>query len=89
MANEFKVYLVNDKECFVVSRDNGRKVKKDLAFSQSLLELLYLDINANSDLFGQMGRDLRKLYETKDEAFSMSVKKSLDKLAMLHIYFEF
>ena len=89
MANEFKVHLVNDRECFVVSRDNGREAKKDLAFSQSLLELLYLDINANSDLFDQMGRDLRKLYETSDESFSLSVKKSLDKLAKLHIYFEF
>jgi len=88
MAYTFQVYLDGDRECFVYD-ENNRKRKKDFAFSQSLLDLLYLDIWAYGDLFEKMGKDLRELYSGKDEGLAASIKDSLDDLAELHIYFEF
>lgn len=88
MAYTFQVYLAGDRECFVYD-ENNRKRKKDFAFSQSLLDLLYLDIWTYSDLFEKMGKDLRELYSAKDEKLAASIKHILDDAANLHIYFEF
>ena len=88
MAYAFQVYLAGDKEYFVYD-ENNRKRKIDFAFSQSLLDLLYLDIWAHGDLFEKMGKDLRELYSAKDEKLAASIKNTLDDVAELHIYFEF
>jgi hypothetical protein len=44
MERKFKVYLLGDREYFEYTDTIGQKIKKDLAFMQSLLDLLYLDI---------------------------------------------
>lgn len=88
MSYSFQVYLDGDREFFVYD-ENNRKTKKDLAFSQSLLDLLYLDIWAYGDLFEKMGKDLRELYSVKDEKLADCIKHTLDDIAKLHIYFEF
>lgn len=88
MAYTFQVYLAGDREYFVYD-ENNRKRKIDFAFSQSLLDLLYLDIWAHGDLFEKMGKDLRELYSSKDEKLAASIKNTLDDFAELHIYFEF
>jgi len=88
MAYTFQAYRVGDRECFVYD-ENNRERKMDFAFSQSLLDLLYLDIWAHGELFEKMGRDLRELLSTKNETFATSIKNSLDCAAKLHIYFEF
>ena len=88
MAYTFQAYRAGDRECFIYD-ENNRKRKMDFAFSQSLMDLLYLDIWAHGDLFEKMGKDLRELYSTKNESFTVSIKNSLDYAAKLHIYFEF
>ena len=89
MECRFKVYLLDDREYFEYMQGDGRAIKKDFAFSQSLLDLLYLDIWSNEELFEKIGADLRRLYETRDGALAEEIKKALDALAKKHIYFEF
>lgn len=87
MAYSFKVYISGEKEYFEYG--NGQKtIKKGFAFSQSLMDLLYLDIMSYSNLFEKMGADLRQLYSEKDARLADEVRKGLDTVAKKHIYFE-
>lgn len=87
MAYSFKVYISGEKEYF--EYENGQKtIKKGFAFSQSLMDLLYLDIMSYSNLFEKMGTDLRQLYSEKDARFADEIRKGLDTVAKKHIYFE-
>jgi hypothetical protein len=87
MAYSFKVYISGEKEYFEYG--NGQKtIKKGFAFSQSLMDLLYLDIMSYSNLFEKMGADLRKLYSEKDAQLADEIRKGLDTVAKKHIYFE-
>jgi len=87
MAYSFKVYISEEKEFFEYG--NGQKtIKKGLAFSQSLMDLLYLDIWSYGDLFEKVGTAVCKLYETKDGQFADEIRKGLDALAKQHVYFE-
>jgi hypothetical protein len=88
MAYSFKVYISDGKEYF--EYDNGQKTtKKSFVFSQSLMDLLYLDIWFYGDLFEKMGKSVRSLYSSRDSQWSDETKKGLDILARQHIYFEF
>ena len=87
MEYSFKVYISGEKEYFEYG--NGQKtIKKGFAFSQSLMDLLYLDIMSYSNLFEKMGTDLRQLYSEKDTRLADEVRKGLDTIAKKHIYFE-
>lgn len=88
MAYCFKVYISDRKEYFEYG-DGQKTTKKSFAFSQSLMDLLYLDIWSYGDLFEKMGTAVRKLYETKDIKWSDEIKKGLDILAKQHTYLEF
>lgn len=88
MAYSFIVYISDGKEYF--EYDNGQKTtKKSFVFSQSLMDLLYLDIWFYGDLFEKMGKSVRSLYSSRDSQWSDEIKKGLDILARQHIYFEF
>lgn len=88
MAYSFKVYISDGKEYFEYG--NGQKTtKKSFAFSQSLLDMMYLDIWSYGDLFERMGKALYSLYSGKDPKLVMEIKDILDTLSKVHVYFEF
>ena len=87
MAYSFKVYISGEKEYFEYGNEQ-KTIKKGFAFSQSLMDLLYLDIMSYSNLFEKMGTDLRQLYSEKDARFADEIRKGLDTVAKKHIYFE-
>jgi hypothetical protein len=93
---DYKVFLSpNGKECFrykfAENPDELHKkavTKKDFDFTQSLLDFLYLDISKHEDLFASVAADAKALLETQDEKYIPKIKKAMDKIAGLHIYFE-
>ncbi|MCX7747219.1 MAG: DUF6076 domain-containing protein [Clostridia bacterium] len=87
MTYSFKVYISDGKEFFEYGIGQ-ETTRKSFAFSQSLMDLLYLDIWSYGDVFDKMGTAVRKLYETKDDRWADEIKKGLDTLAEQHIYFE-
>lgn len=88
MAYSFKVYISDGKEYFEYG--NGQKItKKSFAFSQSLMDILYLDIWSYSELFERIGEALYSLYSGKDPKLVEEIKDDLDTLSKVHVYFEF
>ena len=88
MKYTFKVYISDGKENFEYG--NGEESQKiSLPFSQSLLDLLYLDIWSYGTIFEDMGNAIRKLYQTKDEEWAEKINRELSAIRKEHIYFEF
>lgn len=87
MAYNFKIYISGGKEFFEYG-DELKTRKKGFAFSQSLMDLLYLDIWSYESLFEKMGADLRQLYSEKDARLADEIRAGLDTVAKKHIYFE-
>jgi len=88
MEREFKIYLLGDREYFEYTDANGQKIKKDLAFTQSLLDLLYLDIWPYLDLTGKIGDNIQELRESRKYETSCEIENGLEELAKSHFYFE-
>jgi len=88
MEREFKIYLLGDREYFEYTDANGQKIKKNLAFMQSLLDLLYLDIWSYSELTGKIGDAIQELRESRKYESSCEIKNGLEELAKSHFYFE-
>ena len=85
---EFKVYLNKNTEHFIY-KDEGRETKAEFNFTQTLLELLDLDIVKYEYLFDDMKKALYELYSKENVDRNISVIKSrLDTLAEFHIYFK-
>ena len=94
MAYDFKIYLSEGREFFRWKSDisftlTNQEIKKDFELSESLLDLLYLDMDDYFQLCNEMGEEIRKLYEKDSEKNISALKNGLDKLAEAHIYFEF
>ena len=88
MAYSFKVYISDGKEYFEYG-DGQKTTKKSFAFSQSLMDILYLDIWSHSELFNRMGENLYSLYPDKDPKLVEEIKDDLNTLSKVHVYFEF
>lgn len=88
MEREFKVYLLGDKEYFEYTNEIGQKTKNDFAFTQSLLDWLYLDIWQYADLTKQAGDDIQELRENRRFETGHTVLEQLQVLTKAHIYFE-
>lgn len=88
MAYSFKVYISDGKEYFEYG-DGQKTIKKSFAFSQSLMDILYLDIWSHSELFNRMGENLYSLYPDKDPKLVEEIKDDLNTLSKVHVYFEF
>ena len=88
MEREFKVYLLVDREYFEYTDAMGQKVKKDFAFTQSLLDLMYLDIWSYYELTGKIGDAIQELRESRKYETSCEIKNGLEELAKSHFYFE-
>ena len=94
MSYEFKVYVNNGNEFFTWQSDTPltktkQEQKKDFELSQSLLDLLDLNMDEYYDLTGQMGKEIQNLYEPDGEHNIAFLRDSFDKLAKKHIFFEF
>ena len=88
MAYSYKVYISDGKEYFEYG-DGQKTTKKSFAFSQSLMDILYLDIWPYSELFNRMGENLYNLYPEKDPKLVEEIKDDLNTLSKVHVYFEF
>jgi len=88
MERDFKVYLLGNREYFEYTDAMGQKIKKDLAFMQSLMDLLYLDIWPYLDLTEKIGDNVQELRESRKYETSCEIKNGLQELAKSHFYFE-
>ena len=86
MGFSYKVWIAEGREHFAYG--NQQTEKKDFPFSESLMDLLYLDVWAFGDLFEGMGKSLTSLHESKDQRYAEEVLSALDAVAKKHIYFE-
>jgi len=94
MNYSFKVYIDNGREHFRWQSDTdfvatSGTAKKDFKLSQSLLDLLYLDVDPLYNLTKHMGDEIRKLYDKDGEKNIAFLRDSFDRLAETHLYFEF
>ena len=96
MDYKFKVYLDNDSEFFIWESaidfyPTKRPVKKEFEISQSLLDLLYLNMDDYDDIFKSIGEDVRGLDLIGDEQpkeIPPTLRNNLDKLAKEHVFFQ-
>lgn len=88
---EFKTYLANGREYIMYREKEIRDTewtRKDFAFPDNLISLLYLDIWQYEPLTRKVEKTLREYYQTKDEQCAATVMDALDELASVHPYFE-
>jgi hypothetical protein len=86
MRYTYRVWVADGNEYFEYG--NEQKKKKDLPFGTSLMELLYLDVWAYSELFEGIGKAITELYSSKEQRYADEVLEVLDMIAPKHIYFE-
>lgn len=89
---EFKTYIANGFERYgYVTRnpDGDSLTTKNVPFPDSLLALLYLDIDQLTPLFDQMDSTLAELHKTKNAAYADQLRALLGVLSTYHAYFEF
>lgn len=84
----FKVYVAEGQEYFVYQKD-GKATKTGFPFFQSMLDLIYLDLEKYDKVFEEMGALIPKLYSSKDDRLGEQITEKLRELSKLHIYFEF
>jgi len=85
MTSDFKAYIIGDREYFVWD-----KKEKDFAFTQSLLDFLDVDLEAAGALFDPLWKDIRALYQHREEPADVAPLLALfEQISQLHIYFEF
>ena len=85
MNSEFRAYIIGDREYFVWGKN-----KKDFALTQSLLDFLDLDLYEAGALFDPLWKDIRALYQHREEPADITpLLKQFKQIAGLHIYFEF
>lgn len=95
MSYTYKVYIAGGQEHFVWECDTAffttkRAIKKDFEFSQSLLDLFYLDANLYLDSLKRIGELVRTLpMEQENRNVPPELIGGLDQLARRHVYFEF
>ena len=88
---EFKTYLSGGREYLLyheVDLCNTEWTRKDFAFPDNLISLLYMDIWQYEPLTKKAERTLEEYYQTKDEQCVVTVMDILDRLADVHPYFE-
>lgn len=88
MNSLFKVYVADGQECFIYQKGD-KTVKTSFSFFQSMLDFLYLDLDAYNEIFEEMGAIIPKLYSTKDDRLGERITEHLETLSKVHIYFEF
>ena len=90
MDFSFRVDVNDEREYYEwKSARSNRTIKKDFEFPQSLDDLMVLDMDPYYKFFVKMGEKLQVLYERKDEMVIADLRKDFDKMAKIHLYFEF
>jgi hypothetical protein len=89
MVDGFKVYTDGNREYFEWKADKGKKpVKADFLFTQSLLDLLDLDMDGYFDTFNAMGKIVQELHGDKADNIA-DLRSALGDIAEKHVYFQF
>jgi hypothetical protein len=83
MRYTYRVWVADGKEHFEYG--NEQKKKKGLPFGTSLMELLYLDVWAYSELFEGIGKAIMELYSSKEQRYADEVLEVLDMIAQTHL----
>ena len=88
---QFKTYISNDQEKYIYGEENLTESfvsSKTETFPDSLLSLMYMDVDAVDAVFQEMAEQLWQLTTTHDKKYAEQVYARLDELAPQHIYFE-
>ncbi len=91
LSYEFKTYIANGSERYAFVEqglDNAAMTTKSSPFPESLLSLVYLDIDQLKPLFDEMGIALTKLLETREAQYADEIYAALRVLPLHHVYFE-
>lgn len=92
LSYQFKTCISDGREIYatVVKDLSGAHLStKSAAFPESLLSMMYMDVESLAPLFQEMSDDLWSLTTTHEKKYAESVRAVLDDLALRHIYFEF
>ena len=88
---QFKTYISNDQEKYIYGEENLTEslvsTKTD-AFPDSLLSLVYMDVDAVAPVFQEIADLLWSLTTTHDKKYEKAMYAKLDELAPQHVYFE-
>ena len=88
---QFKAYISNDQEKYIYGEENLTESlisTKTEAFPDSLLSLMYMDVDAVAPVFQEIADLLWSLTTTHDKKYAETVYAKLDELAPQHVYFE-
>lgn len=92
LSYEFKTYIANGYERYgyvARSADRDALTTRSARFPESLLALLYLDVDQLQPLFDQMDGALVELHKTKKAAYADQLRTLLGLLSAYHVYFDF
>ena len=88
---QFKTYISDEQEKYVYGEENLTEAlfsTKTEAFPDSLLSLVYMDVDAVAPVFQEIADLLWSLTTTHDKKYEKAVYAKLDELAPQHVYFE-
>ena len=86
----FKTYIDSGREYYEYTdaADREQTIKKDFPFSESLMELLYMDTQELEAITKKMDKALLAFYQSGAKDDLQVVAAGLDELASRHVYFE-
>ena len=86
----FKTYIDSGREYYEYTdvTDREQTIKKDFPFSESLMELLYMDTQELEAITKKMDKALLAFYQSGAKDDLQVVAAGLDELASRHVYFE-
>lgn len=86
----FKTYIDGGREYYEYTdaADREQTIKKDFPFSESLMELLYMDTQELEAITKKMDKALLAFYQSGAKDDLQVVAAGLDELASRHVYFE-
>lgn len=90
MSYTFQTYIINGRETYLYGERGAfspRETKSDFPFPESLMRLVYLDIDKLEPLFQKVDKALLSLFEYKESKYADIILSCLEELASMHIYF--
>ena len=87
----FKTYIAHEQEHYLYSKqtlDEAVAFSATVPFPESLMSLLYMDLDPIDAIIQQLNDEFWKLAATKEEQHHQNALALLDDLASRHIYFQ-
>lgn len=87
----FKTYIAHEQEHYLYSEqtlDEAAAFSETVPFPESLMSLLYMDLDPIDAIIQQLNDEFWKLAATKEEQHHQNALALLDDLASRHIYFQ-